>query len=166
MSLTGDEPKTPVFCGEYELMLDEKNRLVIPASVRKDIDSAVHGRTLCICLATRPGVLWMYPKGVFENYVRQLPFGLLPDPRLENVVHRLLSMADKADWDSQGRLVIQERLLNGAQLSGRKEFTLVGAGNKLELWKRDSWAMQRQYVTENTANVLMTWQTMTAPAKN
>ena len=42
--------RTPIFVGEHDLIIDDKNRLLIPAQFRKKIVPEVHGSSLFVTL--------------------------------------------------------------------------------------------------------------------
>jgi MraZ protein len=119
------------------LKLDAKNRLFIPADVRRLIDPEVHGSAFFVIYSKerRP---WLYP----EKYYRALFMSELTpkvDPTEETLrtQRRTHSLADLAAWDEQGRCVMPEKLLTRSGI--QKDVTLVGVWDHLELWNRAEW---------------------------
>ena len=159
MEVSGNKPIWPVFCDEYELTLDEKNRLFLPADVRKDLDSEVHGQFLYLT-HDKTGTLLLYPKFVFEEYIRTLPFQILSDPKLEDAARVMLPYTSKVNWDAQGRMVLPPKRLAMSKLLGQRELSLVGKGDHLELWTRQAWAEQSKMDWEKRAVILESWRTV------
>jgi MraZ protein len=137
--------RTPVFFGEHDLLIDEKNRLLIPAQIRKRIDPEVDGKSLFIILRSfEDGFIpWMYPEVFFMNLVNEYaPAGLNPTKEQREHARRMLAMSDELEWDSQGRVVLPAKILGPAKLG--TAVTLIGVNEHLELWNRQRWASYRQ----------------------
>jgi MraZ protein len=135
----------PVFFGEHDLAIDDKNRLLIPAQIRKKIDPEVDGRSLFVTLKrNNHGMIpWFYPEAFFMGLVKQgAPAVLAPDEQQLKFTYETLSIADELEWDNQGRVVLSEKILGRANLG--KEVTLVGANEHLELWNRTAWVAFRE----------------------
>lgn len=132
-----EKPVRPtVLYGEYELTLDEKNRISIPSEVRRSLDPEQEGEAFFIVLGPNHK-LWLYPEHVFNRLTAQRSSTLLP--RKTDVVRdqRAFSMTQKAAWDAQGRMQLQQLVLRRARLG--KEVTLIGVRDHLELWDRAQW---------------------------
>lgn len=142
--------RTPFFYGEYELSIDAKNRLLVPATIRKLIIPEIHGDAFCVTVRER--VLWLYP----ELYYRRLAnFGMrpqiAPNENIRDADHLHFALAARVEWDNQGRVVLPDRLLREAQLG--KEVTLVGPRDHLELWNRQEWINRRTQISEQRAAI-------------
>ncbi|MGD1276641.1 MAG: hypothetical protein ABR964_05390 [Tepidisphaeraceae bacterium] len=142
--------RTPFFYGEYDLSIDAKNRLLVPATIRKLIVPEIHGDAFCVRVRDR--VLWLYP----ELYYRRLAnFGIrpqiAPSENIRDADHLHFALAARVEWDNQGRVVLPDRLLREAQLG--KEVTLIGTRDHLELWNRQDWAKHRAHISEQRAAI-------------
>ena len=60
--------KTTVLYGEYDITIDEKNRLLIPAEVRRSLDPERDGEAFFVIIGQnlRP---WLYPERGYEQLV-------------------------------------------------------------------------------------------------
>ena len=60
-----------VLYGEYELTIDDKNRMLIPSEVRKSLDSERDGDAFFLVFGTnrRP---WLYPERQYERQVAEI----------------------------------------------------------------------------------------------
>ena len=86
----------------------------------------------------------MYPEKYFEQIALAItPGTTAPD---EAVAFERISfaLASKVELDSQGRLLINERLKKRAGL--KDHITLVGVRDHIELWNSESW---EQYLSDN-----------------
>lgn len=133
---------TGLLYGEYELTLDDKNRLLIPAEYRRSLNPTDESTTFFIKLGknNRP---WMYSSARWLELASAGSSGMDPgDEDLERD-HFNYGMTSKLDWDKQGRVVIPERILR--KTGTGKEVMLVGIRDHLELWNRAAW---EQYTDE------------------
>lgn len=132
--------RTPFFYGEHELTIDPKNRLLVPADVRKRIDPALDGDAFFVTLIK--GVPWLYPERYYEELVNsRIPPGIAPNPGLVMWEQLRISLACRVEWDSQGRVVLPDTLLQRAKLD--KKVCLIGLRDHLELWNQPSWEARR-----------------------
>jgi len=129
--------------GEYQHVIDEKNRVLISNKLRNQIDSEEHGSNFYLVLGAN-GILCLYPEKYFEQIVLAVaPQTTAPD---EAVAFERMSfaLASKIELDNQGRLVLNERLRKRAGL--KEHITLVGVRDHIELWNNESW---EQYLAEH-----------------
>lgn len=84
------------------------------------------------------GCLWLYPLPEWEKFEQKI----LALPSLNKISVNLrrfvIGNACECDMDSQGRLLLPEKLRQVANLD--KRITLVGQLNKFELWNESSWS--------------------------
>jgi MraZ protein len=128
-----------VLYGEYELQVDEKNRLLIPAEIRKQLSPERDGEAFFLVVGTERKI-WFLPERLYYAYSHQSPGSMTPSADALRFNRAYFANAAKAEWDKQGRLVVPERLLQRTN-TGR-EVTLIGIGDRLELWNRSEWEAQ------------------------
>jgi len=131
--------------GEYELVLDEKNRLSIPARVREQIIPEEHGSGFYLI----PGanrILNLYPDKYYQRIALAVaPRMAAPDELL--AYERVnFALAGRVELDRQGRVLIAEKMLKRAQLT--EQVMLVGVRDHLELWDVEQWG---RFVNEHLA---------------
>ena len=131
--------------GEYQHVIDGKSRVLISNKLRNQIDAEEHGSSFYLVLGSN-GILCLYPEKHFEQLVLSVaPGATAPD---EAVAFERMSfaLASKVELDSQGRLLLNERLRKRAGL--KDHITLVGVRDHIELWNNDNW---EQYLEGNMA---------------
>lgn len=120
--------------GTYELTIDNKNRLSIPFAIRRKLDDQRDGHSFYLLPGRRPGTLALYPEKYYERLRADLP----ADDSLsdEAYAYRQFEYSQSAllDPDSQGRILIPERLLRRAGL--QKDVVLIAVRDHLEIWNR------------------------------
>jgi MraZ protein len=124
------------FSGEFEMMLDDKNRLPIPAAIRKLLDPEIDGKAFYLVFIREWP--WLYPMKYYDKLASQIEMSLEPTDEEIEYMHRRFSMASIVEWDGQGRILIPESTLKRCENLGR-EITLVGSYDKLEIWNRQAW---------------------------
>jgi len=120
-----------MFMGEYHHNIDDKNRLVIPASYRTILgEEFIVTRGLEKCL-------YVYTESEWQSIVEKLaslPF-TKKDARV--FVRSFFSAAAKCNLDSQGRINITSQQVSYADI--QKECVIIGANDRLEIWSKESW---------------------------
>jgi MraZ protein len=118
------------FTSEYESKLDSKGRLVLPARIKAQLPEG-GGNELVIrrgfeqCLIVYPMVEF---KKVFSKISGLNEF----NEEYRKLQRNFLSGVVTVELDNNGRFLIPKNMLTYAQVD--KEATLVGMGNKVEVW--------------------------------
>jgi MraZ protein len=131
--------------GEYEHVIDSKNRVLISNKLRNQIDAEIHGSDLYLVVGAN-GILCLYPEKCFKRVAAAMAQkNSAPD---ETVAFERMNfaLAGKVELDSQGRLLLNERLRKRAGL--KDNVILAGVGDHIELWNAQDW---EQYVADNMA---------------
>ena len=136
--------------GEYDLGIDDKNRLSLPADIRKSINSDRDGDAFFLVLG-RNGKPWLYPEKYYEQMVFQEEPEITPEEEELDFDHVHFALADKITWDSQGRMLIPEKTMRRTGLG--KEITMIGSRDHLELWDRADWQVRREELLSRRTEV-------------
>jgi MraZ protein len=131
--------------GEYKHVVDGKSRVLISNKLRSQVDAGEHGSNFYLVLGAN-GILCLYPEKYFEQIALSVaPGAAAPD---EAVAFERVSfaLASKVELDSQGRLLLNERLRKRAGL--KDHITLVGVRDHIELWNDEDW---EQYLSDHMA---------------
>lgn len=137
------EMETILLTGEYSHTVDHKGRVLISNKLRNQIDTVEQGSNFYLVLGSN-GILSLYPERYFENLIRAgAPREAAAD---ESVAFERLgfALASKVELDSQGRLLLNEKLRKRAGL--KENITLIGVRDHIELWNEQSW---EQYLADH-----------------
>ena len=123
------------FLGEYEIPVDAKGRIFIPAEFRKKLpeeaeDTFVVVRGLDGCLAAYPQHVWA---GIAKQMMRLPP----TEKKSRIYVRSMLSQAAEVKLDRQGRVLVPRKLLDRAGI--KEAMIVIGALDKLEFWDPGVW---------------------------
>jgi MraZ protein len=123
----------PVLVGEYELTLDAKNRVAVPARLRSSF-----GEGLYLTKEPEPCLGGWNPD---EFAARLEEDTAATDPgsaARRNIKRTLAASAVFLDMDRQGRVTLPMKHLKYAGVT--HDVTIIGAQDHLEIWDRAHWA--------------------------
>lgn len=126
--------------GEYRHVIDDKNRLSLPAKFRRETGKKVvvtSGLDSCLFIFTMKS--W---ETITERLSSPESSMLSSDKRSFN--RYLLGGAIEVDIDSQGRMLIPEYLTNRAKLG--RNVVIVGVRERAEIWDEARWEAYRAEV--------------------
>ena len=118
------------FTGRYEVPVDDKGRIFVPAEFRKKLppeadDTLVVVRGFDRCLTA-------YPQQVWEETAQKLLDLPQTNSEARAFIRSMLSRATEVKMDRQGRIGIRRDLLKLANIND--QMVIIGVLNKLEFW--------------------------------
>lgn len=120
----------------YEHTVDAKGRIFIPAKWRDDLgDTVIVTRGLAgkgdqRCLFGMSLITW-------EAFLNKFKSVAMADIVTQNALRKTFAMACECELDKQGRVLITSSLREQAGID--KDVTLIGMGNRIELWDTKRW---------------------------
>jgi MraZ protein len=128
-----------MFSGVSHLSLDPKSRIAIPARYRDGLAAQSANRvTLTLesseCLILYPEQNWV----TVREKIQSLPNA--SHPLVKSYQRLVLGYAETIEVDKAGRILLPSTLKNMVGL--HKDITLVGLGNRFELWDKEKWSTE------------------------
>ncbi|MET1043455.1 MAG: division/cell wall cluster transcriptional repressor MraZ [Microbacteriaceae bacterium] len=120
-----------MFLGTYAPKLDEKGRIILPAKFRDELSDGVvltRGQERCVYVFSNRGFEEQHDR------IRQAP---LTSKVARDYLRLFLSGASDEVPDKQNRVTIPANLREYAGLD--RDLTVIGAGNRAEIWATDAW---------------------------
>lgn len=120
-----------MFLGTHTPRLDDKGRMILPAKFREKFAAGLvmtRGQERC---------LYVFPMNEFERIAAAMNTTPVTSRAVRDYQRVLLSGASDEIPDKQGRVTIPQLLRDYAGLS--KECTVIGAGNRVEIWDTQAW---------------------------
>ena len=114
--------------GTYEHSIDAKGRLFIPAKLREEL-----GVTFYLAMGVDE-CLAIYPQETWNRFTEK--FASLPMSQ-SAAMRPLFANASKCELDSQGRIVIPQKLRKYAGLE--KDAVIIGVHDRAEIWSAETW---------------------------
>lgn len=119
--------------GTYEHSIDAKGRLFIPSKLREELGVSFYlAMGVDACLA-------IYPQETWERFTEK--FASLPMSQ-SKAMRPLFANASKCELDSQGRIVVPQKLRKYAALD--KDVVIIGVNDRAEIWSAESWHAQEE----------------------
>jgi MraZ protein len=133
MDFFGAEWSSRVLRGNAPAKIDDRGRLKVPSAFRAVIQQE-HGRDLFVTSLSGDSVR-IYPMPVWleiEGRIAQMPS---THPARMKLLDRVNFFGQVSELDPQGRVLIQQRLRDSAQMTG--EVDVLGQQNFLEVWNHE-----------------------------
>ena len=116
--------------------LDAKSRIAIPSHMRSRLGDEF------IASLGLGDFISLYPQDQWEELLKNVQQSKLPTEKKKKVSMYLVSSADKVSLDTQGRLLINDRLKDKVSLAGEKEAVVFGNINHIEIWNKSMFEAQ------------------------
>lgn len=127
-----------MFRGIHQITLDAKGRLSIPAKLRAFFEEESDNKLVMTADIEKNLMIYTLPQWeAVEAKLTKLPS---LDKKARQVKRLFMGYASELELDSTGRVLIPVMLREYAGLD--KKVTLVGMGNKFELWSAERWESQ------------------------
>jgi MraZ protein len=131
--------------GSYQHTIDDKGRLFIPAKLREELGYTFYltmGVDACLCI---------YSQESWDNFTAKV--AELPSSQVR-AMRTFFANASKCELDSQGRILVPQKLRKYAQLE--KDVVINGALGRVEIWNAERWNEMEDLSSENLLSVMET----------
>lgn len=134
-----------MFSGVTNLNLDSKNRIAIPAKHRDILQNNFSGKLVVTlesakCLLIYTEDAW----NLVRDKIQNLPNSV--HPLVKSYQRLVLGHAESLEMDKSGRILLPLALRNMVGLE--HELSLVGMGDKFELWDKVKWDAETNQALE------------------
>jgi MraZ protein len=132
----------PFFAGSYPYTIDNKGRMNIPASFRKQLAEAAGDSSVFITLnkVDQFQYLCILTQDHFQSISSepaQASGGpLKPNPHMMRELLDIMMQVQECHYDEQGRLIVPKKFLEHASIRG--QVMIVGVRDYLQLWDPDT----------------------------
>jgi MraZ protein len=128
------------FLGEYDVPVDEKGRIFLPAEFRRKLPPETDD-TLVVVKGL-DGCLTAYPQHAWAEIAVKMTRLPQTDPKVRVYIRGLLSQAAEVKLDRQGRANLPRKLLERVGIAVR--MVVIGALDKIEFWNPEAWSQFMQ----------------------
>lgn len=123
------------FSGEFNVSIDLKGRVSIPASFRDELRKDYAGDSLVV--TRHKNGLVAYPGSRWEKICSNV-FAMPPGPMREANLRNRIAPARECPFNPQGRIQLPQSLREYAGLD--KDVVVIGMFEKIEIWSRQAHA--------------------------
>ena len=121
-----------MFTGAHRVRVDDKGRLAIPASFRKQLPEGSY------VSVSQDRALAIYPPDLWDALAQELRNPLLgPDQRA--MARTLYSLSESFEPDGQGRIVLRSEPRRMAAIEVPSTVVVIGTGSRVEIWPEARW---------------------------
>jgi MraZ protein len=130
--------------GFNTVSLDKKGRLAIPAKYRSHLINNSETKIIITKDPQYPS-LKVYPESQWHEISNKLESLQGLDPIVRNLQWTILGNASVLEFDPNNRMLvlIPSDLRKYADISDQKQISLIGMGNKFEIWNINNWEMRQ-----------------------
>ena len=130
--------------GFNTVSLDKKGRLAIPAKYRSHLINNSETKIIITKDPQYPS-LKVYPESQWHEISNKLESLQGLDPIVRNLQWTILGNASVLEFDPNNRMLvlISSDLRKYADISDQKQISLIGMGNKFEIWNINNWEMRQ-----------------------
>ena len=118
------------FTGQYSFNIDSKNRINIPAPLRKQFSNK--DKKTFVVTRGIDSCAWIYPITEWKKIQSELQQLSSLSKTNRIFLRNHLRHANILKYDSQGRFVLPKSLIEYASI--KKDITIIGVLNKIEIW--------------------------------
>ena len=115
------------YLGKYQHQIDEKGRLSLPASYRRE-----KGEQTLVLVHVFPDNLTLFPEDTWAEVEARLGEAMRGSASARAWALGVTSNANEVTPDKQGRILVPQRMQDAVGIKGAT--LVVGALNKVELW--------------------------------
>lgn len=123
------------FSGEFNVSIDSKGRISIPASFRDELRQAYKSESVFVT-RFKQGLV-AYPPGRWEEICANV-LAMAPGPKREANLRNRIAPAKECAFNAQGRIQVPQSLRDHAGLD--KDGVVIGMFEKLEIWSQQAHA--------------------------
>ncbi|MFH1032466.1 MAG: division/cell wall cluster transcriptional repressor MraZ [Chloroflexota bacterium] len=135
-----------MFLGEFEYKIDEKGRVLIPPSFRKELKEGI------ILTAGVEPCITAYPEAEWEKIAASLTAGSLAQSKIRKLNRAFFASAFSLSIDGQGRIALPVPMREHAAIGD--EVIIIGANTYFELWNKEHWASEKATSREETWQII------------
>jgi len=133
------------FKGQETFSIDAKNRINIPAKMRKSI--APEANNTFTLTRGQDKCITAYPLDEWRKYEEKFESLNQYDPKNRYFLRTILSWSEEVGLDGQQRLMVPKKLIDFAEID--KKVTIVGVGDHIEIWNPDHYDAYLQQFDES-----------------
>ncbi len=130
--------------GFTTISIDAKGRLAVPAKYRKQL-CIQNEESIVVTRDPQYPALKIYPGSIWKNISTELQSLQGLDPIVRNLQWTILGNASESSFDPKGRklILLPSALREYAEIQQEEKASLIGLGNKFEVWNDKNWEMRQ-----------------------
>ena len=130
--------------GFTTISIDAKGRLAVPAKYRNQL-CIQNEESIVVTRDPQYPALKIYPGSIWKNISTELQSLQGLDPIVRNLQWTILGNANACSFDPRSRMLVllSSELREYAEISKSAKVSIIGMGNKFEVWNEKNWEMRQ-----------------------
>ena len=130
--------------GFTTISVDSKGRLAIPAKYREQL-LVQNEENIVVTRDPQYPALKIYPGSIWNKISKELQGLQGLDPIVRNLQWTILGNASVSSFDPNSRMLVllSSELREYAEISKSAKVSIIGMGNKFEVWNEKNWEMRQ-----------------------
>ena len=130
--------------GFTTISVDSKGRLAIPAKYREQLISQ-NETNIVVTRDPQYPALKIYPGSIWNTISEELQSLQGLDPIVRNLQWTILGNANVCSFNPRSRMLVllSSELREYAEISKSAKVSIIGMGNKFEVWNEKNWEMKQ-----------------------
>ena len=141
-----------LFLGTHEIKLDSKNRISVPAEIRRAIDIERDGESFIFTVGIN-GKAWLYCEKEYLAMASQHESDEIPSEEDLAYEQSWYGTAFRRVLDEENRLILPDKILRRTKLG--KDLALIGVKGHLEIWNRVEWEAREDELAAKRVEMYM-----------
>ena len=122
--------------GQHRYQLDAKGRIALPSKFRESFADGVY------LTLGQDGCLFAFPKQEWDGRSQEVRSRPLNGQHARAYARMFFGNAERVDLDTQGRVVIPQKLRTGVGIG--RDVIVIGVSDRLEIWSGEAWDRYEQ----------------------
>jgi MraZ protein len=148
---------TEKLTGQFEVTLDEKGRISLPAALRRVLGEA----ELTIKPCDFEDCLWLFPTDVYQDMLAEYSNNTNILSKKDRDFRRRLYNSQSVEIDKAGRIPIPQTYRESATLN--KDCLVFGQGEYIEIWDKEKY---NKYYSESKEDFISVSEEIAGKLKN
>jgi MraZ protein len=145
--------------GQFEVTLDEKGRISLPANLRRVLGD--ERLTLNPCDFEKDKCLWLFPTSVYQDMLAEYKPNTHILSKKDRDFRRRLFNSQSVEIDKAGRIPIPQVYRESANLT--KDCLVLGQGEYIEIWDKEEYD---KYFSESKEDFISVSEEIAGKLKN
>ena len=140
-----------MFYGDSSHTLDEKGRVFVPKRFQDALSRTSDGARVAYLSRGQDTCLYLFSEEGFRLALGELNTRVFSGEDVRGAKRVFFANTQRVELDSTGRILIPEKLRDGAGLA--REVVMVGVGDRAEIWPKGVWEKYEAANLKNLANI-------------
>lgn len=138
------------YYGTFDCKMDPKNRFILPAGVKRQVDPADKDRyVFMMTKGIEEDSLFLYPIPNWKVFLSKLKELNNFDPQNIETVRYFMDCSFEVEMDNQNRIAVNKKLVDHLNMDSSKELLVIGLLDYFEIWDASTYEKRKKEKQSN-----------------